>query len=299
MAAALIAAALALPPGAEWLPSHALASGGSNGPSTSGGPRRVIVLSHGRGGSTMLCTMLADFAHSDPHELKKELFGKDEVSMGSKDNPAGLMASWFDRQSLAQPQAHLVGFKWKPFLKSEPLYLDAWSWAASHDVRVLWLRRNPLDVLISRAKHLADDGLPDHCEPGDSACLDAHARAKAPLDASTLVADLEAYVKDYEDELPALLKARGVRFHPVRFEDLVAGEQSTASASKARALDSWNAALTFVGEAPLHSYAELERAFWAAGVTDTSPGTQCDALQDPDGVSAALRGTRFEALLTC
>ena len=85
----------------------------------------------------------------------------------------------------------------------------------------------------------------------------------------------------------------------VRFEDLVAGEQSTASASKARALDSWNAALTFVGEAPLRSYAELERAFWAAGVTDTSPGTQCDALQDPDGVSAALRGTRFEALLTC
>ena len=81
--------------------------------------------------------------------------------------------------------------------------------------------------------------------------------------------------------------------------DLVAGEQSTASASKARALDSWNAALTFVGEAPLRSYAELERAFWAAGVSDTSPGTQCDALQDPDGVSAALRGTRFEALLTC
>ena len=106
-----------------------------------------------------------------------------------------------------------------------------------------------------------------------------------------------AYLRDYNRGIMGNLRTDHYLF--VRFEDLVAGEQSTASASKARALDSWNAALTFVGEAPLRSYAELERAFWAAGVTDTSPGTQCDALQGPDGVSAALRGTRFEALLTC
>ena len=47
----------------------------------------------------------------------------------------------------------LVGFKWKPLLL-EGAWDDAFRWLGDHrEVRVVHLRRNPLDVMISGVKH--------------------------------------------------------------------------------------------------------------------------------------------------
>ena len=38
-------------------------------------------------------------------------------------------------------------------------------------MRVLFLTRNPLDVLISTEKHRENATLTDHCPPADAACI--------------------------------------------------------------------------------------------------------------------------------
>ena len=74
-------------------------------------PRRMIVLSRGRGGSLVLAQTIAVFANSDPRFLHNELFGGNPRAMEDVERPSELMAEWFDHQTKAPPDAALVEFK--------------------------------------------------------------------------------------------------------------------------------------------------------------------------------------------
>lgn len=117
------------------------------------GPGRLIVLSHGRGGSTVLGSALAELAHSDQNAMVKELFGENALQMRNVTNPTESMASWFDHQRARQPHARLVGFKWKPSVDSEA-YSAAWDWVAAQGVSVVYMTRPGHCPLVSVSKLL-------------------------------------------------------------------------------------------------------------------------------------------------
>merc|ERR1711865_573351 len=141
-------------------------------------PHRVILLSRGRGGSTVLATTLAAFGHSDPEKLHHELFGSNEKEMVKLQNPTETMQDWFREMEQEQPTAGVVGFKWKPYVMGTSTYGSAWDWVAEHNVSVVWMTRNILDVLISNHKHCGDDKhceddkrMTAHCHSGDEECI--------------------------------------------------------------------------------------------------------------------------------
>ena len=270
-------------------------------------PRRLIVLCRGRGGSTVLSKTLAVFAHSDPHFLHRELFGGNETAMESVDHPAEVMATWFDQMEQTQPEADLVGFKWKPDVFSDA-YDEAWEWVVQHNVSVVWMTRNLLDVRISRGKR---NGKPKgelsaHCRAGDAACVEEHRSIKVHLNASTLVETLTHDREKYEERLQKLLDQKGVRYLRVAFDELFVGEDE-GGVGRMRlmlrphsdfALGSWNRIFSFVGLPPVDDYAAIQNVISSESAS-THPATNCASVENLQEVQAALRGTRFEHLLGC
>ena len=296
-------------------------------------PHRVILLSRGRGGSTVLATTLAAFAHSDPAKLHHELFGGNAREMRKLQDPVTKMVDWFRESEWEQPMADVVGFKWKPYVMGQGSnFASAWDWVAQHNVSVVWMTRNLLDVLISNNKHCGDhpckDGDQDisaHCQPGDEKCIAEHRDVKVTLDASHLLAELEHAEERYETNLSRSLKHKGVNFIRVMFEHLFVGDEDyseeesasaeeettnlflrsqldstafDASAWRPDPLAAWNRIFAFVGVEPVTDYSKIHKQA-TLEYERTDAKTNCDAIENLEPVRSALAGTRFEGLLGC
>ena len=277
-------------------------------------PGRMIVLARGRSGSTVLAETIATLASSDARSIGAEIFGENETSMAAVQNPVQVMEQWFAQQRDQQPSAQLVGFKWKPVAFSDA-YNRAWDWVASHNVTVLWMTRNLLDVRISHAKHQAMPELGPHCRENET-CVAEHRHPRLGLDqlvgldteyrSMSLVERLAEDKRLYETEVEALLRSKRVRFKHVRFEDLFESASSAEkpgffvklrSASEA-ALSEWNRVFAFLGLPSARTYGEI-LATADSQFASTTPATACDVLSDPDAVRRALQGSVFEELLPC
>ena len=262
------------------------------------GPSRVILLSRGRGGSTVLTMVLAHFANASSRMMSHELFGSNHDRMERKArrlDPTQMMEDWFAKWAKATPQARAIGFKWKPYVQSEA-YLKAWDWAAAHNVSVLWTTRNLLNVLISHYKHDVLPAHQPHCQPKDAECIAEHQQVRVTMDTRHLIANLTRAKETYETDLESVLEAKGVRFHKVSFDDLF--ETNSKSVKHRAALKAWNGAFQFVGLDRVDNYARI------IAVADsfhekTTPQTQCDALENAEAVRRTLQGTEFEGLLAC
>ena len=270
-------------------------------------PRRMIVLSRGRGGSLVLAQTIAVFANSDPRFLHNELFGGNPLAMEDVENPTELMAEWFDNQTKAQPEADLVGFKWKPDVYSDA-YDEAWDWVVQHNVSVVWMTRNLLDHMISGKKHQEEDenqegGLSAHCKPDDEACIEEHKNVKVHLNASTLVSHLTHDLEFYEERLSNKLDHKGVNYLRVSFEELFVVEDEGKGRQRLMlrpdsdfALASWNRIFSFLGLPSVRDYATIQDEEPTAS---THPGSNCDSIENLQEVQTALTGTRFADLLGC
>lgn len=292
-------------------------------------PHRVILLSRGRGGSTVLATTLAAFGHSDPEKLHHELFGGNAIEMRKLQNPTRKMEDWFREVEREQPMAGVIGFKWKPYVMGVGTnYGSAWDWVAAHNVSVVWMTRNILDVLISNHKHCGDhpckDGDMDiaaHCQHGDEKCIALHRDVKVTLDASTLVAELEHSEERYETNLSRSMRHKGVNYIKVMFEHLFVGDEDysegettnrtslfvrsqldsaafDASAWRPDPLAAWNRIFSFVGVETVKGYAEIQRVA-TLEYERTDAKTNCDSIENLEPVQKALAGTKYEGLLGC
>ena len=291
-------------------------------------PHRVILLSRGRGGSTVLATTLAAFGNSDPEKLHHELFGSNEKEMVKLQNPTETMQDWFREMEQEQPMAGVVGFKWKPYVMGTSTYGSAWDWVAEHNVSVVWMTRNILDVLISNHKHCGDDKhceddkrMTAHCHSGDEECIAEHRDVKVTLDASTLLAELEHSEEKYETNLSRSMNAKGVNFIKVMFEHLFVGDEDysegettnrtslfvrsqldstafDASAWRPDPLAAWNRIFSFVGLEPVDAYSKVQRVA-TLEYERTDASTNCDSIENLEHVQKALAGTKYEGLLGC
>lgn len=270
----------------------------------------------------MLATTLAAFAHSDPIKLHHELFGGNRKTMRACKDPTTKMARWFGQMERTQPMAGVVGFKWKPYVTdSDAGYNDAWDWVVQHNVSVVWMTRNLLDVRISHQKHAAG-GLQAHCKPGDNECVAEHRDVKISLNASTLVAQLEDDAERYDTNLSQAMKAKGVNFIRVMFEHLFIEQEDAqhtrvylrprlgpdASLYRPDSYDpdhwrpdplaAWNRIFSFVGVEQKEDYSEIQRVA-SLEYERTDARTNCDSIENLFEVQSALSGTRFELLLGC
>ena len=118
------------------------------------GPHPMILLSKGRGGSTVVAEVISRFAHTDPTMIRKEILGHGREDMRHPSDPKKTMVDWFAKKTAQHPRSVLIGFKWKPWHIGSKAYAAAWDWVVEHDVRVLWMTRNALDELISSTKHM-------------------------------------------------------------------------------------------------------------------------------------------------
>jgi hypothetical protein len=266
------------------------------------GPRKLIILSHGRGGSTVVAATIGKFTSSE--KLENELFGEDDLQMAAVPSPTHRIEIWFQKQEKHQPLAHYVGFKWKP-VYSSPAYDAAWEYVGTHGIRVVSVSRNFLDTLISVTKHRKATGLSAHCfsnRSTGSECVQQHENVRIHLDVSTVIQKL-AEIEQIEVQTIAKLNSNGVHYVNSSFEKLFAGESTSRlfdnGGGKSIALAAWNRVLTFLGEPTAPTYETVGQAITATGLESTSTGTQCDELNNADEVRTALRETRFDGLLEC
>ena len=260
-------------------------------------PQRMIVLSNGRGGSTVLCKTLAQIGLSNHRLMAKELFGENMHEMAQVSDPTQLMSTFFDEQRRAQPTAHLVGFKWKSLYTNSAEYEAAWKWVAAEQMPVLFMTRNALAEVISAEKHSSSE-LSAHCGPENTTCLEEHLSHRVALNATTLVQRLDER-EAHADEMSSRLARAGVRALRVTFEDLFAGEATAATPDAPRALRAWNQALSFLGEPTASSYASIDTAIAKTGLASTDSHSMCDSLLNVEEVRSALGASRHAALLEC
>jgi len=145
----------------------------------------MVILSLGHSGSTVTALRLAKLTGSgDGNPLGSERVTGNRLIPTSKgrskwntkkaptpvrDIHAYFCAKQRERTAGDVHSTRLVGFKWKP-LVLEAAWDDAFRWLGAHrEVRVVHLRRNPLDVMISGVKHGSSMCLPGaHPNPGPS-----------------------------------------------------------------------------------------------------------------------------------
>ena len=140
----------------------------------------MVILSLGHSASTVTALRLAKLTGSgDGNPLGSERVtgsGLHPTSNRSKWTTGSNRSKWTPVHDIhayfcakqRERTAGLVGFKWKP-LVLEGEWDDAFRWLGDHrEVRVVHLRRNPLDVMISGVKH------------GSSMCLPGASVAAGP-----------------------------------------------------------------------------------------------------------------------
>jgi hypothetical protein len=293
--------------------------------------RKMITLSRGRAGSSVVAATIAAFSlanakEKNPNDLDfhyiqdfgKEIFGGSGMAMEQMSKPVPVMSEWYQKQAAEQPFAPLGGFKWKPEVFNS-IYDGAWDWVVANNVSVIWLTRNLLDVRMSVAKH--NRGYMLRCKPGADACaakqnnvkltlgelsyLDSSWRKAIPGNEKLSLVECLTQDKDfYETQLMALLEEKGVKYRHVAFDEMFEITRSASSQGYFMKLlhdnkdahKAWNGMFSFLGLPTVATYGEIVETA-DAQMESTTPTTQCDNLADADAVRDALKGSEFEGLL--
>jgi hypothetical protein len=186
----------------------------------------VIIMSHGLSGSTWFCDVVRNtypYQGDDIVTLNKELFGTTVRAMKELEDPVGTMQRHLSKQRSLCPRC-LLGFKWKPDWDG-PKYDPARAWVAKLDIPVLYMYRNPLDLLISKKKHNLSQTLEYHCAATEVACINKHKAVKVYFEKETLIPLLRKYTIEINYIQMQLHRAE-VRYFPISYESIAFGSMS-------------------------------------------------------------------------
>jgi hypothetical protein len=177
----------------------------------------VIVLSHGRSGSTELCYIVENIIGAPAH---KEFFGSTSGSMKKLENPLEDMLTFLSELQADNP-GKTVGFKWKPYAHGEQ-YDAVWNWVTQNNVKVVYNYRNPLDVLISGVRLHEEDGI-SNCRANDEECAKTQKALMVDVNVTKIVFDLERLKIGGLETIMHLSKHR-VNYYDVTYEGINRGE---------------------------------------------------------------------------
>lgn len=198
------------------------------------------------------------------------------------------MKAYYDKMCAKDRHAGIIGFKFKPSVDVRGKYVHVFNWWRDKKVRIIYMYRNGLDVLMSERKHKESD-VPAHCQTTE--CTRQHLSIRFKLTiGNKLLSQLERFEKQRGAYL-TMLHELGLEIFEVQLETFfVIG--TLAQKTKA-----WLEVIKFLAPAKVKSVtnARVEHAIHL--ISSTSPDHQSQQVTNYDDVVKTLTGTRFQGLL--
>jgi hypothetical protein len=272
-------------------------------PEQDNSPIPVLFLIAGRSGSSNTWLTLSKLAGGKRSEAM-ETFGSgpEEVRMFFNSMKSEEEGSWWLNEHLCEVtklrcKSAIAGIQWKPYVDSwtTPSAKGVLKQIARHNandkstkpkIRVLYVTRNPIDVLISREKHR--NGFSNsHCPANDEICLNRHKAASKDLVLPTenLVQLLQESANQV-DLVQTTLKDFGIDYYKTTYEKLYDSEDP----------EEWMKIFRYFGRGPMQGLTldEIHEAFPMARTTSVSRET---LLSNYGEVKEFLKDTKFEFVL--
>lgn len=184
----------------------------------------VLVLSRGRSGSGYLMRVLNNVADTNhDHAIAGELFLQKFGEMETMKNPTKFLRSYLSERRKEIGKGKFIGSKWKPYVDNKR-FDKCWQYVAKMHWPVIYSHRNPLDVVISTAKHAAND-LPPHCKTGQTECVETYQNTKVDIDIPAALSEVKRELNE-TDYLRQKITGFGVRFIELTYEQLVYGSDA-------------------------------------------------------------------------
>lgn len=268
-------------------------------PIEEGGTVPVIFIVNGRSGSDVTWATLSTLAgkispigeHTGENRVKAMDF------LGSMTEEEG---AWWVKEHLCQfthyqCRAPLAAFKWKPFV-------DSWSLPAAQGIlkqiasfdqpkiKVIFMTRNPLDVLISKAKYKKQNKrnrIEAHCQLGDEECIRKQKKMGTGISLQTenLLNNLEdsfAAFKNFTDTLEEM----NIGHVKTTYEDLYNRDDA----------EEWMKIFKYLGRGPSKNLT-MENVTAAFALAPTFQKNHSESLANYAKVRDLLSGGKYEELL--
>ena len=262
------------------------------------GPTPVLFLAAGRSGSSNTWMTLSKLAGKQNEAL--ETVGSNEYQVKHLFDYLGTeeVGAWWVKEHLCEItryhcDSQIAGFQWKPYGNSvsslagkgvleEIASFSFGGTGSSQAIRVLFMTRNPIDVLISSLKH-HHNKIEAHCQPTDQKCLNQHKAAqmaKFSLPTENLLDTLEKAVKHVEF-VKSSLSNIGVDYYHTTYEKLYNSDNA----------EEWMQIFRYIGRGPTHGLTlnDIEKAFPYA----KTGNSQKDVLLNYKETHKILQGTEF------
>jgi len=271
-------------------------------PIDEGGPIPIIFIINGRSGSEATWATLSALAGSE--SKIGEHTGENKVKamefLGDMTEEEG---AWWVTEHLCQFAHHqcdkpLSAFKWKPFVDSFQLpaaqgMLKKIATFNQPRIKVIFMTRNPLDVLISKAKHQkakkAKKGnkLASHCAIGDEECIERMKRAGSGLQFPT-----KSLLKDLKDSIDSF------NFFEDTFEEMNIAHVKTTYEDLYNRDDAeeWMKIFRYLGRGPTTNLT-MQDVSASFALAPTFQNNHNESLSNYVEVRDLLVGTEFEKLL--
>lgn len=264
------------------------------------GPQPYILMSLGRSGSGSTWQVIGNLTGKETPS--DEYTGSSTPASKQFFETHGDDDKWLVQHLCKKQQkyrdAKVVGFKWKPYT---PIFntpaaqagLKTMSTLKEPMIKIVRLRRNLLDVQISRNKH-SSHTTSAHCMKGDLKCIEKGLNASMDLDLYTgnmgrLFKQLDT-LQTYEDRVDELLLKMNVPHVQVKYERLFNVD------GKGGDIEEWEKIFALLGAGPATGLTRgrLERGMEHAATHSTGHNT---TLANYDEVAEALKGSKYENLL--
>ena len=270
-------------------------------------PVPTILMSLGRSGSSAAWGVMSNLTGYESGA--NEYIGKDAPQMKlfweehSKSSYHWMLDYMCDHRN-ATPSAGLVGFKWKPKVVFEDKDLRtryapetaAYKYLSEHrrsEIKIVFLRRNELDIVLSRMKHDEIENLDAHCQKGDEACVQKMYAAslgfkvRSPKTLSNQVHKLISL----NDETEENLKNLGIPFVPIQYE-------KAFSKDPLEAVPEWQRVVDFLGLGGNTTKLTMDRIQNSMSLASTRASNfHNETISNYDEVAKVLRKTNLDYLL--
>jgi len=260
-------------------------------------PVPVILMGLGRSGTSPTWQIIGNLTGQETNSYEytgsstKESFAFFD-KIGSDDGGTWLLGfmCWLQKHN---PNSGIIGFKWKPypsvFTKASLNALIVIARSIKPRIRIVRLKRNLLDVIISRYKHNNEKvSLSPHCIAGDDKCLQYHLKFGTGIKLPTkgLVKQLEA-LNNNEHDIDGLLVELDISHILVSYEELYYSNHA----------NEWIKLLTFLEAKYTSINITRENVNRAMRWVPTSVYKHKDKVSNYEEVKLTLNGTQFSHLI--
>lgn len=265
------------------------------------GPVPVLFIAEGRSGSSNTWMTLSTLAGEQNEALETVGSTSDQLKeffneyLQSEEE-----ASWWVTEHMCEITKYncnsaIAGFQWKPYSDSisSPNGKAALKKIGSYEIddsgekiRVLYMTRNPIDVMVSKKKH-GQSGVSAHCSPNDKKCLKAHKKSEKSIYLPTKklikkLKEVQLAVKTIEDTLDEM----GINYYKTTYEKLYNRDDP----------EEWMNIFRYLGAGPSEGLTlnDITNAFPYA---KTSKPSRKDAISNYNEIKVLLEGTDLEYFL--